>query len=653
MKPISNLIFINSNVMYGLLICLLLTANLNAQDAIQDQNQSTKDTINKLLKNAWKLGRTNPEKSLQILGRIDSINSGLDPKFKEDVVWYYYGVFYKNSNQFELSEQNFNKYQELHEKYNHKGRVASVNMAKANMFSDLGNYEKSSEAAALALKMYEEIPDTSGVIIAGNKLGYLLSEIDRFDEALKYLNSSAELAKLIAERRDEANAYTNIAIVYEKQKNFDFALNYYRKAYKIGESLTDDYSKFNNRYNMATIHQKRKNLDSAVYYGQKMIEISKVIDVPSISIVAKNLMSDLQADQGKMDEALKIIRSITDEEIATLGLKNKIENYKVAVKIYKQSGNYREAFESLELLKRYNDSLTGENARNKINELDIAYQTELDIVYETKKKEKQIALLDLENQNAQLQISRKNRTIIIVSIALALITLLSVILYVIIRKYLKQQKVLAKALDEKSLLLKEIHHRVKNNLQLVSSLLTLQGQSITDDIALRAINEGKSRVRSMALIHQDLYQTDNITSVSAQTYFLKLCNELFDTYNIKKDQIKLITHIEPLYLDVDTLIPIGLIINELITNALKYAFKGIEKGTIEISLKEEKNVLRLNVNDNGVGYDLNQLNTKSFGNKLIRSLIQQLDGSLETKIDHGTKISMAFKDYKISRESKN
>jgi two-component sensor histidine kinase len=301
----------------------------------------------------------------------------------------------------------------------------------------------------------------------------------------------------------------------------------------------------------------------------------------------------------------------------------------------------------------YKDSLTANDSRNKINELDIAYQTELDIVYETKKKEKQIALLDLENQNAQLQISRKNRTIIIVSIALVLITLLSVILYVIIRKYLKQQKVLAKALDEKSLLLKEIHHRVKNNLQLVSSLLTLQGQTITDDIALKAINEGKSRVRSMALIHQDLYQTDNITSVSAQTYFLKLCNELFDTYNIKKDQITLITHIEPLQLDVDTLIPMGLIINELITNSLKYAFTDNKRGTIEISLKEENNILELNVNDNGVGYDLDQLNKESFGHKLIRSLIQQLDGNLETKIDNGTKIFMTFKDYKISRESKN
>lgn len=165
--------------------------------------------------------------------------------------------------------------------------------------------------------------------------------------------------------------------------------------------------------------------------------------------------------------------------------------------------------------------------------------------------------------------------------------------------------------------------------------------------------KGKSRVRSMALIHQDLYQTDNITSVSAQTYFLKLCQELFDTYNIKKDQIKLITHIEPLYLDVDTLIPVGLIINELITNALKYAFAGTEKGIIEISLKEENNSLKLNVNDNGAGYDINQLKSESFGNKLIRSLIQQLDGNLETKIDNGTKVSMSFKDYKISREGKN
>lgn len=645
MKTTSSVKFISYHSLIIFLIGTLLTLKTQAQESQNLQSQSEKDTINGLLNEAWSLARVHPDKGLQILRRIDSINNILQPKHKEDVVWYYYGVFYKNNNQFGLSEQHFNKYEDYHFQKDNKWQVASVNMVKANLFSDLGNYEKSTEAATLALKMYEAITDTSGIVNASNKMGYLLSEIKRYDDALKHLKVSTKLAKIKDLKSDEANAYTNTALVYEKIPKLDSALKYYRKAYKIGETLDDSYSKFNNRFNLSNIHQLMKNIDSAVIYGQKTVEISKILSVPSLSVAAKRLLTDLSLEQGNIDEALAIIEGISEDEMKSLGIKDQIENYTVKTKAYKQKSDFKKAFESLEYLKVLNDSLTGENARNKINELQIAYDTE--------KKEQQIALLDLENKNSRLQISRKNRTILIVSLGLLLITILSIVLYAIIRKYLKQKKALAKALEEKSLLLKEIHHRVKNNLQLVSSLLTLQGQSITDDIALKAINEGKSRVRSMAIIHQDLYQTESITAVSAQTYLLKLCKELFDTYNIRNNQIVLKTNIEPLHIDVDTLIPIGLIINELITNSLKYAFSDDRMGTIEIDLKEENNLLKLNVRDNGVGYDLETINTTSFGNKLINSLIQQLDGNIETKIDNGTHISMEFKDYKISREHKN
>jgi two-component sensor histidine kinase len=645
MKHNSNILFINYNVIYGLLICLLFTVNLSGQDSTQDKNQPAKDTINKLLDKTWQLKRTNPSMGFELLERIDSINTTLGLRYNEDKVWYYYGLLYRYTNKFDLSETYLNKYLEFHKRQGNKKGMAVANLARSYNFSNAGNYEESAKAIAASLKIYEELKDTTWVIVSMNKLGYLMAEIGNFEEAHRYLNKAISTAKLAEIPYEEQNAYNTKAVIFDKQDKLDSALLYYTKSYKIAKEVGDDNDFYTTTRNMSGIHRELGQLDSAAYYGQQALDLAKTMDVPYISMDAKTLMIALRTAKGNTTKAIEIIESITEDELNTLGLSDKADNYYHSAKAYKVSGNYPKALESFEDYVMYKDSLTANDSRNKINELEIAYQTE--------KKEKQIALLDLENQNAKLQISRKNRTIIIVSIALALITLLSGILYVIIRKYLKQQKVLAKALDEKSLLLKEIHHRVKNNLQLVSSLLTLQGQSITDDIALKAINEGKSRVRSMALIHQDLYQTDNITSVSAQTYFLKLCNELFDTYNIKKDQIKLITHIEPLYLDVDTLIPVGLIINELITNALKYAFTGTEKGIIEISLKEENNSLTLNVNDNGVGYDLNQLNSESFGNKLIRSLIQQLDGNLETKIDNGTKVSMSFKDYKISREGKN
>jgi len=623
------------------LLFMICGMALSAQPNAESKTSPQQDTINKYLGVAWKLARTYPNRSLDILSQIDSINTTLETPFKEDVVFYYYGVFYKNLNQFEKSEEYFNRYQAYHQERNHVWRVASVNMAKSNLFSDMGQYEKSSKEAMDALKNYESIKDTAGIINASNKLGYILSEIKNYSEGLKYTKNSIRLSKLFDAKRDEANAYTNTALIFEKQMLFDSALYYHRRAYDLGDKVGDEYAKFNQSYNMASTFQAIQNLDSAAFYAERAINNSNQLSIPALAAAAKRLMGDLKLAQGNTTEALAILESITTEEMQKLGIRDQVQNYAALTQAYKAKGDFKKAFSSLEKLKLLNDSLVGENSRNKINELEIAYQSE--------KKQQQIALLDLENENAKLQISKKNRTLFVVTIGLVLISILSLVLFVLIRKYLKQKRVLAKALAEKDVLLREIHHRVKNNLQLVSSLLTLQGQSIDDKLALKAINEGKSRVRSMALIHQDLYQNENITSVSAQTYLSKLCNELFQTYNIKEEQIQLKTAIQDVYVDVDTLIPLGLILNELVTNSLKYAFPDDRKGQIEILLKEENNQLVVQVKDNGVGYKPDEVRSNSFGSVLIGSLVQQLDGEIETVIENGTNISLKLKEYQISK----
>ena len=135
-----------------------------------------------------------------------------------------------------------------------------------------------------------------------------------------------------------------------------------------------------------------------------------------------------------------------------------------------------------------------------------------------------------------------------------------------------QNTIVFEALKEKDFLLREIHHRVKNNLQVISSLLSLQARQIGDKNIQKAINEGRSRVRSMALIHQNLYQNENLTGVSVERYLSNLLSELFDTYKVDSDKITLHFNIQDIDLDVDTMVPFGLILNELISNCLKHAF---------------------------------------------------------------------------------
>jgi len=203
-------------------------------------------------------------------------------------------------------------------------------------------------------------------------------------------------------------------------------------------------------------------------------------------------------------------------------------------------------------------------------------------------------------------------------------------------------KVINKALTEKDILLREIHHRVKNNLQLVSSMLTLQGRSIDDEVAQQAIIEGQSRVRSMALIHQDLYHKENLVGISVRDYITRLTQELYATYKIQDRNISLVMDIDLIELDIDIMIPLGLIINELLTNSLKYAFPNGRSGSLSVQLKEIDQLIHLTVEDDGIGYDISEVRGNSFGTTLIHSLTAQLEGELISSSSDGTRTEIVF-----------
>ena len=263
-------------------------------------------------------------------------------------------------------------------------------------------------------------------------------------------------------------------------------------------------------------------------------------------------------------------------------------------------------------------------------------------------KEKQIEIQELK----LLQASNQRRTYILLMSLLGL-GVLSLVGFLYSKnrtnKILNQQKdQIQKSLDEKEILLREIHHRVKNNLQVISSLLKLQSRTVDDAAALSALQEGQNRVKSMALIHQNLYQEDNLTGVDVKDYFEKLTRHLFDSYKVSKDNIDLQLDICDIRLDVDTVIPLGLILNELISNALKYAFDQTEKGILSIRLVESTDQLILQVEDNGKGLQEVRQNVEdatSFGYSMIHTFADQLDGKLEFRSEKGTKVSLTLREY--------
>lgn len=303
--------------------------------------------------------------------------------------------------------------------------------------------------------------------------------------------------------------------------------------------------------------------------------------------------------------------------------------------LYEAKGDFRLAFQYQHEFIRIKDSLFNQEKDQRM--LETIKKYELDI------KEAQ-----LKAQDAVIQ-QKKIEQILYVTGLLLLSGLVMVLLFYYRQKQAsnralaEKNEIIGKALQEKEVLLKEIHHRVKNNLQVISSLLNLQSKNIIDENALAAIRDGRDRVKSMALIHQNLYRDDDLTSVDVRDYIDKLTQSLFHSYNINKERVNLTTHIDELQLDVDVVVPLGLILNELISNALKYAFEQVENGgLLRVSLTREFDQLVLQVQDNGRGLpeSLNMDKPASMGYQLIKSLTQKLKATISIEGNNGTLAKM-------------
>jgi two-component sensor histidine kinase len=255
--------------------------------------------------------------------------------------------------------------------------------------------------------------------------------------------------------------------------------------------------------------------------------------------------------------------------------------------------------------------------------------------YEDEKKENQIAL-----QEAQLSQERYKFWAVLGGLFLAVVA--GLFLFQLAQKLRKRN-------EEKEFLIKEIHHRVKNNLQILSSLLHLQSRQITDDTALEAVREGQNRVDAMGLIHQKLYMGDNVAKVEMKDYLEQFGENMLDSFGIEGDRVKLEYDLQPLYLDVDTAIPLGLIINELTTNSLKYAFPDGRPGVITIALwKNDQNHLCLKVSDNGVGLAnaLKDDKSTSFGTNLVQILSKKLKGKMDVvSMEQGYSTQIEFEKW--------
>ncbi|GAB3573067.1 hypothetical protein GCM10027345_05260 [Hymenobacter daeguensis] len=329
--------------------------------------------------------------------------------------------------------------------------------------------------------------------------------------------------------------------------------------------------------------------------------------------------------------------------------------YLLRFKVDSAQGNLSAAIAYYQRYKALNDSIFNTRSSTAIANLRMQYNTE--------KREHNMALLTKQNfvQRASLRQRELQRNALLVGALL--MTLLLGLGYN--RYRLKQRsnqqleaqqdeinqknKSLELALEDKEWMLKEIHHRVKNNLQIISSLLYSQSSYLQDKAALSAIRESQNRVHSMALIHQKLYQGTQLASVPMQAYVAEIVSYLIATFDCQ-EYVQAELAVEDVALDVALAVPVGLILNEAITNSLKYAFRTQEPGIIRVELSQVGKTYYLLISDNGTGFpaDFNPQRSGTLGLNLIRGLSKQVDGHLKISGNAGVRIDLNFDEIELS-----
>jgi two-component sensor histidine kinase len=473
------------------------------------------------------------------------------------------------------------------------------------------------------------------------RLYYHKSTLDIFlrnyDRVIQDQTKSLDIAGKIANKNlatyFKAMSHLLIGETYIEKKNYNLAKHYLSLAFNNKEYILDSHAEAELSCTIGDVHYHQNQNDSAIYYFSKSAQLHK----KNKSLINLRLaylgLGKTYFQMKKYNSAKLYLLKAGNTEILDVDIKILSEVSELLSKIYSMENDYKRAYKYHQIFKEASDELFNNEKIKNITRLELEY----DLINKQREFE-HIRKQEAITFNAKLKQNRMSRNFAAAGFLLSL--LIAIFAY---RNY----KIKQKANNEKETLLREIHHRVKNNLQIISSMLSLQSNYIIDKNVLNAINESQGRVKSMALIHQMLYQNDKFSSIDIKEYIVQLCNAISSTFTLNGKKVNINYDIDNIMMDIDTAVPLGLIINELVTNSFKYAFKNKNDGMIVVSFKKEQTGnYCLKIADNGIGFNKDKLlgNKKSFGLSMVNILTRQLKGEIKQENKKGTTHIIQFSE---------
>jgi len=537
--------------------------------------------------------------------------------------------------------------------------LAALQEDLAQVFDKISKPDKAIQFYKRSMQLNTKLDNKLAIQKNALALGRIYLSLGRLDSAYYFINQSLELSTQEQSTNAVFESKMELASLFYFKKDFDSLNALIQEIDAASNKPKQDF--FNVRlfvlkgcYAMAV----QSESDALVEFN-KAESLSHQGFTPFIDYYIKSNLAEAYYRSGNLAKAYELVKYLNHNSNSY----SSKENQKLAESIVKNSElnirdreiDYLKIQNQLneERLKRELMLKEGLRRENKLKDFSLAQEQQLndasirEKALQTQQLEKEKALslsLLRENdlRNVTLADERNFQTVLWIGIILLLA--LALLSFYLFRKQQEKNAIIVKQSNDLEFVNKEVHHRVKNNLQVISSLLDLQSKYTQDVRYENLLNESKHRVQSMAFIHQNLYESAGMNMVDMPNYIQNLVDHLWTAYQKEGEPVLIQVDVKPMQLHMDLVVSIGMIINELVTNSLKYAFTGRQNGLIRVTLSEALNLYRLEVYDNGIGIpeSIDIAGANSFGYKMVRAFVQKLKGVMDIKRDAGTSIQIQF-----------
>lgn len=546
------------------------------------------------------------------------------------------GVFYRLQPDIKKALYHYDEAIPIAKKFNIVPLLASLYMNKAVILQEAARYDEAAAMHLESIRLKEQINDQRGLMQSYNNMAVVLRRAGELEQSKSYFFRANQLARQFNNPMLLGFNYNNLAILYTQLQQKDSVPILLNLALSSFQQAGDKPGQAMAHHNMGQFLLEEKKYPESEQALEKALTMRRVLNDKYDLAATLNLLGALYSRTNRTEKAEELLLQSIDLLRDENSFRKK-DAYVYLAEHYRSVGNFENAYKFQAAYLAMNDTLVDE--KEVVNLLKRSSQ------YELEKKDAELLLEKNEKKLQALALSKKNQWLLFLSASLLLLSIILLLLW----RYSREKKKHAERLEQKNqqveTLIRELHHRVKNNLQTVSGLLSLQSNRIDNEEWKSLMEEGRGRVEAMALIHQKLYLHDDVATIPVGDYLRDLLHHLADSYgfdgSVVQANIKLTTN----SLDIDRALPIGLIVNELASNAFKYAFANIASPRLEVSLEEKDNGLLLRIADNGVGHTGEKAGEMAFGRRLVGLLVQQLDAEMEQSVSNGTiyRITMKLK----------